>query len=345
MALPVVSPRSYQRITLVAAWSLAAIIVTGAVVRLSGSGLGCPDWPTCDKDRLVAPLSWHPMVEFVNRTITGLVSVLVILAVLGSLRRVPYRRDLVWLSVSLVAGVIGQIVLGGVTVLTDLNPVAVQSHFVLSMVILAAAVVLNRRAGEEPPYQPTVVAPLRHTAWAVTALTGVAICTGTVVTGTGPHGGDENAHRFGFAITSVARIHSGAVILAVATALVLVYQARRRQRDWDGARRSAGAVPVAGGAAGRRRLHPVLQQRARWSGGCPHRRCGLGVGGRHAADVGHPPRRCDQSTAADQAAGAMLPCLALIISTRMRLNRTGSRRSDRSLSPDSSFADSMRIVA
>jgi cytochrome c oxidase assembly protein subunit 15 len=67
----------------------------------------------------------------------------------------------------------------------------------------------------------------------VTALTAVAICTGTVVTGTGPHGGDENAHRFGFAITSVARIHSGAVILAVATALVLVYQARRRQRDWE----------------------------------------------------------------------------------------------------------------
>src|SRR3954470_9260918 len=148
MALPAMTPRRYQRITLVAAWSLAAIIVTGAIVRLSGSGLGCPDWPTCEKNRLVAPLSWHPMVEFLNRAITGLVSVAVILAVLGSLWRVPRRRDLVWLSVSLVLGVIAQIVLGGGSVLVDLEPPFVMAHFLLSIVLVWLAVLLHHRAGE-----------------------------------------------------------------------------------------------------------------------------------------------------------------------------------------------------
>jgi heme a synthase len=233
MALPAVSPRTYERVTLLAVWSLAAIIVTGAVVRLTGSGLGCPDWPTCDQDRLVAQWSLHPMVEFVNRVITGVVSVAVILAVLGSLARVPRRRDLVWLSASLVAGVVAQIGLGGITVLTDLNPLAVQGHFVLSMAILTAAAVLHRRAGEDGPYHATVTTPVRRLAWLTTALAAVAVVTGTVVTGTGPHGGDENAHRFGFEITSVARIHSGAVILTVIVALVLAYKARQGERDWD----------------------------------------------------------------------------------------------------------------
>jgi heme a synthase len=233
MARPVVSPRRYERVTLVAVWSLGAIIVTGAVVRLTGSGLGCPDWPTCEQDKLVAEWSLHPMVEYVNRLITGLVSVAVILAVLGSIWRVPRRRDLIWLSVSLVAGVVSQIVLGGVTVLTDLNPIAVQGHFVLSMAILAAAVVLHRRSRETGPYAPTVSSVGHRFAWLVTVLTAVAITTGTVVTGTGPHGGDENAHRFGFQITSVARVHSGAVIATVAAALALAYRAWRARREWD----------------------------------------------------------------------------------------------------------------
>jgi cytochrome c oxidase assembly protein subunit 15 len=233
MALPTVSPRTYQRITLVAAWSLAAIIVTGAVVRLSGSGLGCPDWPTCEKNSLVAPLSWNPMVEFVNRVITGVVSLAVIVAVLGSLRRRPLRRDLVWLSLSLVLGVLAQIGLGGITVLTDLNPIAVQGHFLLSIAVLTAAVVLHRRAGEEGGYGPVTSTIVRRLAWAVTGLSALAIATGTVVTGTGPHGGDEKAHRFDFQITSVARVHSVTVILTVITALVVAYCAHVRRRDWS----------------------------------------------------------------------------------------------------------------
>jgi cytochrome c oxidase assembly protein subunit 15 len=159
--------------------------------------------------------------------------VAVILAVLGSLARVPRRRDLVWLSASLVVGVVAQIVLGGITVLTDLNPIAVQGHFVLSMAILTAAVVLHRRAGEDGPYHATVATPVRRLAWLTTGLAAVAVVTGTIVTGTGPHGGDEHAHRFGFEVASVARGHSGAVILTVIVALGLAYQARRDERDWD----------------------------------------------------------------------------------------------------------------
>src|SRR5439155_10696828 len=118
--LPRLSPSGYRRVTLVAVGALAFIIVTGGAVRLTGSGLGCPDWPTCEQHRLVAPAEYHAMVEFVNRVVTGIVSVAVILAVLGSLLRRPRRRDLVWLSAALAAGVVGQIVLGGLTVLFHL---------------------------------------------------------------------------------------------------------------------------------------------------------------------------------------------------------------------------------
>jgi cytochrome c oxidase assembly protein subunit 15 len=227
MRLRQLSPVGYRRVTLVAAVLLVAIVISGAAVRLSGSGLGCSDWPNCEKGQLVAPLQLHPMIEFVNRVITGLVSVVVIVAVLGSLVRVPRRRDLVWLSAGLVVGVVAQIVLGGITVLTELNPVAVQGHFILSMALVTNAVVLHRRAGREPPYRLVVPAVVRRHAMAVGAALAVAIATGTVVTGTGPHGGDEKARRFSFAITTVARVHSGAVIVSIAVLLWLMYRLRR----------------------------------------------------------------------------------------------------------------------
>ena len=230
MSVPRISPRTYHRITLVALVSLGVIIVTGAAVRLTGSGLGCTDWPNCSEGRLVAPLELNPMVEFVNRVFTGVVSIAVILAVLGSLRREPRRRDLTWLSFGLVAGVVAQIVLGGITVLIDLHPAAVQSHFVLSIVIVWDALVLHQRAGEErsAPYRPTVPPSLRRFAIGLAAWAVVVIVTGTVVTGSGPHGGDEDARRFGFAIGDVARIHGITVVAFLAATLVLVYQAHRR---------------------------------------------------------------------------------------------------------------------
>ena len=142
------SPARYRSITGTALVALVVIVITGAAVRLTGSGLGCSDWPTCEEDQLIADLEAHAMIEFVNRLITGVVSVAVIAAVLGSFFRRPRRRDLTWLSVGLVAGVIGQIVLGAFVVLTHLNPWLVLGHFLLSMVLVANAVALHARAAQ-----------------------------------------------------------------------------------------------------------------------------------------------------------------------------------------------------
>ena len=228
----VLSPQSYRRITLVALLSLAFIIVTGGAVRLTGSGLGCPEWPNCDEGRLVAPLDFHALVEFVNRTVTGLVSLAVIVAVLGSLVRRPRRRDLVWLSLGLVGGVVGQIVLGGLTVLFELRPPFVMAHFILSMVILANAVVLHWRAGEPrpgPPSEPPAGADLRRFGTLILVTTALVVFLGTVVTAAGPHGGDEKAERLDVPIHRAAQIHgTGAMLLLTMVVAMLFLLSRSR---------------------------------------------------------------------------------------------------------------------
>ncbi len=230
MRLPTLSPAAYRRVTLVALVALAFIVVSGAAVRLTGSGLGCPDWPTCAEDRIVAPLEYHAMVEFVNRTVTGLVSVAVILAVLGSLRRQPRRRDLTWLSLGLVAGVLGQIVLGGLTVLFELKPGFVMAHFLLSMVLLANAVVLHDRAGrpDDGAAGRAWVADrdLRRLGSLLVVAAGLVLFLGTVVTSSGPHGGDEDAERLQFAVPDVARLHGAAVFLFLVLTLVTLWRLR-----------------------------------------------------------------------------------------------------------------------
>ncbi len=223
------SPARYRTITVVALGLLITIVVTGAAVRLTGSGLGCDDWPRCNDRQLVDVTSTHAAIEQVNRMFTGLVALAVIVAVLGSLWRVPRRRDLTWLSLGLVAGVMGQVVLGGITVLVDLNPLAVASHLLLSMAIVACAVVLVRRAGEpDGRRRPVVSATTRTLAWALAAVTGAAIVAGTVVTGAGPHAGDVDIKRFDVDITDAARTHGTLVLAAVTLALVLAARLLRR---------------------------------------------------------------------------------------------------------------------
>ena len=225
MRLPRLSPAAYRRVTLLALLALAFIVVTGAAVRLTGSGLGCPDWPTCSDNRVVAPVEYHAMVEFVNRTVTGAVSVLVILAVLGSLVRVPRRRDLVWLSLGLVAGVVGQIVLGGLTVLFELKPGFVMAHFLVSMALLATAVVLHERAGVELP-RPAGVPDrdIRRLGQLDVIAAGLVLFLGTVVTSSGPHGGDEHAERLEFSLREVARLHGLAAALFLGVTLVTLWR-------------------------------------------------------------------------------------------------------------------------
>ena len=249
------SPRAYRRVTLVALLLLSAIIVTGGAVRVTGSGLGCPDWPTCEDGQLVAAelfeeSAGHKTIENVNRLITGLVSVAVIVAVLGSLARTPRRRDLTLLSLGLVAGVIGQIVLGGITVLTHLHPAAVQSHFLLSLVIVVCAVTLHWRAGRDQSERRLLVPErVRDLSRAALVLLAMAIVAGTVMTGTGPHAGsargDDPVQRFAFDPRRVAQVHGVLVELFTAALLVTLVLAWRSGASRAVLRRGSVAVAVA----------------------------------------------------------------------------------------------------
>lgn len=221
------SPARYRTITGSALVALVVIVITGAAVRLTGSGLGCSDWPTCEQDQFVADLEVHAMIEFINRLITGVVSLAVIAAVLGSFVRRPRRRDLLHLSLGLVAGVIGQIVLGAFVVLSHLNPWLVLGHFLLSMVLVANAVALHGRAAHDPV---PARRPGRGYRWPITGLAMTAIFLGTLVTGTGPHSGSrdgEAIERLPFDVPDIARIHGltvVALVLVVAATLVHLHR-------------------------------------------------------------------------------------------------------------------------
>jgi heme a synthase len=223
-----VSPSTFQRITLAALAAQVLIVLSGAAVRLTGSGLGCSDWPNCERDRLVAPLEFHPMIEFVNRCVSFVVVATVVLAIWGSLRRVPYRRVMLTLSLWIAAITALQVAIGAITVRMDLSPPIVMTHFLLSMVLIALAVVLHHRASTlDVTTTPTAAhAPGAGRLVGPLLLAGATILvTGTVVTGSGPHGGDENVERLGFYVPTVTRFHTAAVFvflaLLVATLLVL----------------------------------------------------------------------------------------------------------------------------
>lgn len=230
MALPTVTPRRYHRICQFALWMLVLIVVTGAGVRLTGSGMGCPEWPTCTDGNIVARAqgSSHEKIESANRTITGLVSLAVALAVLGSLRRIPRRRDLTWLSLGLVAGVIAQAILGGIVVMVHVHPIAVQGHFVLSAILVANAVVLCDRArwGDGATRVPVVGPSTARLGWALVPLASLVVLAGTVVTGTGPHAGDDAAERLDWSITTVARLHSGLTWVFLAATVAFAWRLR-----------------------------------------------------------------------------------------------------------------------
>lgn len=226
-----VSPEQYRRICLVALVSLAAIVLTGAAVRLTGSGLGCSDWPTCERNELVPAGDFHAWVEFGNRLVTGIVSVAVIAAVLAARRRTPRRRDLEALAWVLVAGVVLQVLVGALTVRWHLVPGIVMAHFLISMVLVADAVALHMRASEDPYGDgsqprlraPTTDGPTRSLVVAVFTVATVVLTLGTVVTAAGPNAGDEDVDRLAVSIEEVTRIHSLAawVLFGLTVTLVL----------------------------------------------------------------------------------------------------------------------------
>ncbi|MDG2261190.1 MAG: COX15/CtaA family protein [Actinomycetota bacterium] len=221
------TPATYVRVTRLALWSLVVIVVTGAAVRLSGSGLGCSDWPTCTSERFVPEREFHGLVEFINRMFTGAVSMAVIAAVLASQLRATKRKDLTRLSWGLVVGVVAQIVLGGVTVLTHLRPEIVMAHFLLSMVLVANAVLLQHRAGtpDEVIAGRASKRSSHDRTWAMRlmVLSSITVVLGTVVTAAGPHAGDEEVERLSVDLGWVARIHGASVWLLLAAIVWFAY--------------------------------------------------------------------------------------------------------------------------
>jgi cytochrome c oxidase assembly protein subunit 15 len=187
--LPVLTPLAYRRVAEVALGALTLIVFTGAAVRLTGSGLGCPDWPRC-YGGVAPPLETHAWIEYGNRLISGLVGLAAVAAGALAWRRRPFRRDLAILGVLLPLGVVSQAVLGGFTVREHLKPGFVMAHFALSMLILVAAVALAWRARYEPGERPRSLD--RAGVWAVRVLLPLGALTiffGTAATAAGPHAG------------------------------------------------------------------------------------------------------------------------------------------------------------
>nr|WP_242911130.1 COX15/CtaA family protein [Actinomadura terrae] len=223
------TPGSLRFLALLGVIGNALIVATGGAVRVTKSGLGCPEWPRCTGDSLVPTRSAeHPAlnmsIEFGNRLLTFVVLGVGVLVFVAALRLRPRRKDLVRWALAQPMSVVAQAVIGGIVVLTDLHPASVALHFMVSPALLIFCVILWVRAGEgdEPPR--ALAAPaVRRLAAALVAACGVVLVAGTIVTGTGPHAGDADSRRWGFNIEDVTRVHSGLAWITVGlTALTAV---------------------------------------------------------------------------------------------------------------------------
>jgi heme a synthase len=231
-----ITPERYAQVTLVALAALSLIVLTGAAVRLTGSGLGCPDWPKC-YGGTVPPLETHAVIEYGNRLLTGFVGFAVIAASLGAWFRKPFRGHLALFGALLPLGVLGQAILGALVVRYHLAPGLVMSHFILSMLLLDAAFALAWCARYEPGQRR--FSTDRLGVWTVRALIPIGqltILAGTIATASGPHAGaheGELVHRFDFEGTGtlewVVQRHS-AIAALFGLAAIAVWLLLRRQR-------------------------------------------------------------------------------------------------------------------
>ncbi len=229
-------PRALPRWAIATLVANIGIVVTGGLVRLTGSGLGCPTWPRCTDDSFVAhpELGVYGAIEFGNRLLTFVLIVIAVLTfVSAALYRDPARpardgrrRDLFWLAGGLALGIPAQGVIGGITVLTDLNPYLVALHLLLSMVLISLAVWLvrlSRHLGPRPVSRTSATLPR-----VTLALLWVTVVLGTVVTGSGPHAGDADVPRNGLDAVLLTNLHSAAVFATVAGTLACLTLLRSR---------------------------------------------------------------------------------------------------------------------
>lgn len=201
----------------------ALLVLTGGAVRVTGSGLGCPTWPECTSESYFpvegqAEGAFHAWIEFGNRLLTFALLFAAIAMVAVVLR--AGRRDLRLLALGQIAGIFGQGILGGITVLTKLNPISVASHFVLSIILIAAAQsLLTRTRATKLPYPAQSKFLAAHT-----LLTFIVIVAGTLVTGAGPHAGDSETPRLDIAVELVAGIHGYLVVVLILLTLAGIYK-------------------------------------------------------------------------------------------------------------------------
>ena len=223
-----VSPTVVSRLALANAVANGAIVVTGGAVRLTGSGLGCPTWPRCTSASFVATpeLAGHGVIEFGNRLLTFVLAAVAIATVVAVWR--SQRRDLRPLAVLTFLGIPAQALLGGVTVLTGLDPWTVAAHFLVSIVLIALATVLWLRSREPGVGQPLLRRPLALLVGGTAAVTAVVLVLGTLVTGSGPHSGDVDDNdvptgdRMGFDVELISQLHADAVFLLVGLTVALL---------------------------------------------------------------------------------------------------------------------------
>ena len=214
------------------------LTVAGGIVRLTGSGLGCDDWPNCNSQRFVDVSSGHTAIEQINRLLSGVIGIPTLLLAVAAFRVRPRVSGLRWPAVGVLVSVLANGVVGGIAVRTDLHPALVQSHFLLAMVSIAFGMVAVHRSSPGAVHSSESSQSCQSspaTSWrgrsgqlaaALTALTAAALVTGTIVTGTGPHAGEQDVRRFGFDISNVARIHSATVLVALVVAGLLAWMLR-----------------------------------------------------------------------------------------------------------------------
>jgi cytochrome c oxidase assembly protein subunit 15 len=208
---------------------MIVIVLTGAAVRLTGSGLGCPDWPTCFKGRVTGSMRIHSFIEYTNRGVTGALIAIVGITLIAAYLREQRRRDLIWLSAALVLGVVGDALLGGLVVYSKLNPYLVSLHLLLSLAMVAIGALLYHHSKYE--YGPGARADLRdpyfrnlaRLLWIPFLL---VVLTGMGTTGSGPHAGSSQgqlvARRLPWAFSSAAWVHSLCAIFFIGIVLGLL---------------------------------------------------------------------------------------------------------------------------
>jgi cytochrome c oxidase assembly protein subunit 15 len=231
-----------RRLALASIIANVAIVVTGGAVRLTASGLGCPTWPRCTDESYTTTqeMGVHGVIEFGNRLLTFAVGAIALAVVVAVLLHGARRRALLPLAVGVLLGIPAQAVIGGITVLTNLNPWVVGLHFLASMVVIAAAYALWRRVDEpDGPALPTVPAPLRTLTLVTTVVSAAVLVVGTWVTGSGPHAGDHGAARNGLDPESISQVHADSVFLLIGLSVALIFAFRA-----VGARRAERAAVV-----------------------------------------------------------------------------------------------------